>query len=152
MTDNFLSFIFLRGKNNPKIELPQSLPPIHHFYPRNGKHCPRDSKYGSIFVRIIPSSKNSGLALRERHTQKFLVKIPLGSSFFTNVALDYLSLRNAGRARRACVTWGFFLSISLWTFLLIYRCLASTLWGMKPRILSKTLSGRVWIGHTWRRR
>ena len=46
----------------------------------------------------------------------------------------------------------FFLSISLWTFLLIYRCLASTLWGMKPRILSKTLSGRVWIGHTWRRR
>ena len=108
MTDNFLSFIFLRGKNNPKIELPQSLPPIHHFYPRNGKHCPRDSKYGSIFVRIIPSSKNSGLALRERHTQKFLVKIPLGSSFFTNVALDYLSLRNAGRARRACVTWGFF--------------------------------------------
>ena len=67
MTDNFLSFIFLQGKNNPKIELPQSLPPIHHFYPRNGKHCPRDSKYGSIFVRIIPSSKNSGLALRERH-------------------------------------------------------------------------------------
>ena len=40
-------------------------------------------------------------------------------------------------------TFVYFLSISSWTFPLIYKYLVSTLWGMKPRILSNTLSGRV---------